>query len=75
LFLLAIFLFGLHTGVHARAGYKLDTGDKLKVTVFGEDHGSGECEVDATGAISTRLLGRGRVKGRVPMTNTAAALT
>jgi protein involved in polysaccharide export with SLBB domain len=45
----------------AQAGYKLGTGDKLKVTVFGEEDASGEYEVDATGAISVRLLGRVQV--------------
>ena len=37
--------------------------DKLKVIVFGEEDASGEYEVDATGAISARLLGRVQVKG------------
>ena len=43
--------------------YKLGTGDKLKVTVFGEDDASGEYEVDASGSISPKLLGRTRVQG------------
>ena len=47
----------------AQGGYKLGTGDKLKVVVFGEEDASGEYEVDATGAISARLLGRLPVKG------------
>ncbi len=47
----------------AQAGYRLGTGDKLKVTVFGEEDASGEYEVDATGAISVRLLGRIQIKG------------
>ncbi len=47
----------------AQAGYKLGAGDKLKVTVFGEEDASGEYEVDATGSISVRLLGRVQVKG------------
>lgn len=45
------------------AGYHLGTGDKLKVTVFGEEDASGEYEIDATGSISARLLGRVQVKG------------
>lgn len=44
-------------------GYRLGTGDKLKVTVFGEEDASGEYEIDATGAISARLIGRLVVKG------------
>jgi polysaccharide export outer membrane protein len=47
----------------AQSGYRLGTGDKIKVTVFGEDDASAEYEVDATGAISVRLLGRVQVKG------------
>lgn len=47
----------------AQAGYRLGTGDKLKVTVFGEEDASGEYEIDATGSISARLLGRVMVKG------------
>jgi protein involved in polysaccharide export with SLBB domain len=47
----------------AQSGYRLGTGDKLKVTVFGEEDASGEYEVDATGMISARLIGRVAVKG------------
>lgn len=55
---------GLSASARAQAGYRLGTGDKLKVTVFGEEDASGEYEVDATGAISARLIGRVIVKGR-----------
>jgi polysaccharide export outer membrane protein len=48
--------------VWAQTGYRLGTGDKLKVTVFGEEDASGEYEIDATGAISARLIGRVQVK-------------
>lgn len=47
----------------AQAGYRLGTGDKIKVTVFGEEDASGEYEIDATGAISARLIGRLQVGG------------
>lgn len=47
----------------AQSGYHLGAGDKLKVVVFGEEDASGEYEIDATGAISVRLLGRVQVKG------------
>jgi polysaccharide export outer membrane protein len=47
----------------AQGGYRLGTGDKLKVTVFGEDDASGEYEIDSTGNISARLVGRLQVKG------------
>ena len=47
----------------AQGSYRLGTGDKLKVTVFGEEDASGEYEIDAAGTISVRLLSRMHVKG------------
>lgn len=61
--LLILALCTLGTSAWAQTGYRLGTGDKLKVTVFGEDDASAEYEIDATGAISVRLLGRIVVKG------------
>jgi len=58
-----VVMLGLGQGAFAQGGYKLGTGDKLKVVVFGEEDASGDYEVDATGAISARLLGRLQVKG------------
>src|SRR5690242_4871284 len=57
------FLLGLAAPVAAQGGYRLGTGDKIKVTVFGEEDASGEYEIDATGTISARLIGRVAVKG------------
>jgi protein involved in polysaccharide export with SLBB domain len=62
---LGLLLSGWHFPAAAQ-GYRLGTGDKLKVTVFGEEDASGEYEVDATGAISVRLIGRVAVKGMTP---------
>jgi polysaccharide export outer membrane protein len=62
-FVAVLFSLGGASVASAQAGYKLGTGDKIKVTVFGEEDASGEYEVDATGAISVRLLGRVQVKG------------
>jgi polysaccharide export outer membrane protein len=62
----SLLLFGtavLPVRAECQAGYRLGTGDKLKVTVFGEEDASGEYEIDASGAISARLLGRVSVKG------------
>jgi protein involved in polysaccharide export with SLBB domain len=55
--------FGMTDRAHAQSGYRLGTGDKLKVTVFGEEDASGDYEIDATGAISVRLIGRVQVGG------------
>jgi polysaccharide export outer membrane protein len=61
---LASVVLGLRsTRASAQAGYRLGTGDKLKVVVFGEEDASGEYEIDSTGAISVRLLGRVQVQG------------
>lgn len=61
--LLSLPAVGLPSLARAQSSYKLGTGDKLRVTVFGEEDASGEYEVDAAGAISVRLLGRVQVKG------------
>lgn len=55
--------FALTSHLAAQGSYRLGTGDKIKVTVYGEDDVSGEYEVDASGAISAKLLGRVQVKG------------
>ncbi len=47
-------------------GYTLGTGDRVRVTVFGEPDLSGEFEVDATGKISMPLVGDVRIGG-LPM--------
>jgi len=45
------------------AAYRLSTGDKLRVTVYGHDDLSGEFEIDATGQISLPLIGDIRAAG------------
>jgi len=47
----------------AQSGYRLGTGDKLKITVYGEEDASGDYQVDASGSISVRLIGRMQVQG------------
>jgi polysaccharide export outer membrane protein len=47
----------------SRPEYLLDTGDKLKITVYGETELSGEFEVDGQGDISMQLIGEVRAKG------------
>ena len=44
-------------------GYTLGTGDKVRVTVFGEENLSGEFEIDATGKISMPLVGDVKIGG------------
>ena len=48
------------------AGYTLGTGDKVRVTVFGEENLSGEFEIDSTGKISMPLVGDVRIGGLPP---------
>ena len=43
--------------------YKLDTGDKVKVTVYGEDDLSGEFDVDGSGNVRLPLIGQVRAAG------------
>lgn len=47
-------------------GYKLGTGDKVRVLVFGEKELTGEFEVDATGNISLPLIGQAKAGGSTP---------
>lgn len=47
----------------ADTAYRLAAGDKIRITVVGEDQGSGVFEVDSTGSISTALSGRLTVQG------------
>lgn len=47
----------------ASYGYPLATGDKLKVTVFGEPDLSGDFAVDSLGSLSLPLIGRVRAAG------------
>ena len=48
----------------AHAQYRLGTGDKVKVTVLGEEELSGEFEVDGGGTLSLKAIGRIPVAGR-----------
>ncbi len=48
------------------AEYVLGTGDKLRITVFGEQNLSGEFQVDAAGSISMPLIGPQRAGGLTP---------
>ncbi len=43
--------------------YTLGTGDKLKITVFGEEGLTGDYEIDGDGLISMALLGEVKAKG------------
>ena len=44
--------------------YTLDTGDKLRITVFGHPDLSGEFEVSSTGSVTLPLIGEVRVQGQ-----------
>ncbi len=45
------------------AAYTLDTGDKVKVTVYGEDDLSGEYDVDGSGNVRLPLIGQVKAAG------------
>ena len=45
------------TGAAASTAYALGTGDKLKITVFGEEGLTGEYEIDGDGVMSMALVG------------------
>lgn len=45
------------------AGLRFQPGDKLKITVFGEDRLTGEYQIDADGAVSLPLVGTLRAAG------------
>jgi len=57
----------------AQGSYRLGTGDKLKVTVFGEEDASGEYEIDAAGtslcapAEPDARQGHDRLRGRADL--------
>ena len=53
--------------------YRLGVGDKLKVTVFGEQDLSGTYDVNATGNVALPLIGEIVAKGR-PITDFRAAI-
>jgi protein involved in polysaccharide export with SLBB domain len=47
----------------AQAEYRLDTGDKVFVTVFGHEDLSGEFEIDGSGMVSLPLVGAVKAAG------------
>src|SRR5277367_5646053 len=50
-------------GMPGTQAYRLDTGDKVKVTVYGEDDLSGEFDVDGSGNVRLPLIGQVRAAG------------
>lgn len=52
------------TSATANLGYNLGNGDRLRVTVFGEEDMSGEFLVDGTGQVSIPLVGEVPAAGR-----------
>ena len=56
--------FATHEGkTPLQRTYRLGIGDKLKVTVFGEENLSGQFEVNAVGQVSLPLIGEAPAKG------------
>lgn len=48
---------------YAQTAYQLGSGDKVRITVFGEPDLTGEFEVDGTGILALPLIGQIRVGG------------
>ena len=48
------------------SGYALDSGDKLRVVVFGQDGLSASYSVDTSGSITMPLIGAVRARGHTP---------
>ncbi|HEX4157540.1 MAG TPA: polysaccharide biosynthesis/export family protein [Rhizomicrobium sp.] len=71
---------GLQQGDHGSSGadaYRLDTGDKVRVIVFGEDELGGQFQIDDSGFIRLPLIGQLKAVGLSPReleTHIAAAL-
>jgi polysaccharide biosynthesis/export protein VpsN len=61
--LLCLCLFAFHAQAADGSDYVLGTGDKLKITVFGETDLSGEFEVSSTGMVSMPLIGETKALG------------
>ena len=57
-------LFTLSAPAIAADGYRLGSGDRIKIIVFGEEDLSGELEVDSTGSLAMPLIGTIRASGR-----------
>ncbi len=53
-------------GVCAEIGYILGPGDKIRVTVFGQEDLSGEFEVDAAGLVALPLIQAVPAQGKTP---------
>lgn len=55
---------GMHWATAQEPEYRLGTGDKIRVIVFGHDDLSGEFEVDGRGSVSLPLIGETPLAGR-----------
>jgi polysaccharide biosynthesis/export protein VpsN len=67
-FFIFLLIFFLADGVLAQEmpgvdAYKLGSGDKIRITVYGENDLSSEVEVDGTGSVSLPLIGEVRAAG------------
>ena len=57
---------GSATAAEDISGYKLGSGDKIRVTVFGHEDLSGEFEVDGSGNVSLPLIRNIKAEGLTP---------
>ncbi len=64
--LTAILLFAVSGGVHAQTVYTIDSGDKLRITVFDEESLSGDFSVGADGSVTLPLIGTVTLRDLTP---------
>lgn len=63
---LALTILAVPALAQGDGGYRLGTGDKLRVTVFGEEELGGQYEVDGTGFVRMNLIGQVKAAGLTP---------
>ncbi|KZB66890.1 polysaccharide biosynthesis protein [Thalassospira lucentensis] len=64
--LTAILFFAASSGVHAQTIYTIDSGDKLRITVFDEESLSGDFSVGADGSVTLPLIGTVKLRDLTP---------
>ncbi len=71
-FAVALVLLAVGPAAAAEAAYRLGAGDRVKVTVFGQEDLSGEFELDGGGRLSLPLIQRVQAAGLTTLTGSVA---